>query len=37
MEFVRNILLENIIVVRKENNIEIKISCLNAVRDIKEI
>lgn len=37
MEFVRNILLENIIVVRKENNIEIKISCLNVVRDIKEI
>ncbi|ADQ41112.1 SMC domain protein [Caldicellulosiruptor acetigenus I77R1B] len=36
-EFVRNTPLENIIVVRKENNIETKISRLNAARDIKEI
>ncbi|BCS80965.1 AAA family ATPase [Anaerocellum diazotrophicum] len=36
-EFVRNTPLENIIVVRKENNIETKISRLNAERDIREI
>lgn len=36
-EFIRNTPLENIIVVRKENNMETKISRLDVTRDVKEI